>query len=627
MAVETSPRRPTPPGPGERPPAERKPRAALPRYARLIPYALREWRWFLSIAVMTGLSSAAAAAYPWPMKILVDYALGQNGLPPALQAAFRWADIEPSRGALVALAALGSLLIFAVSSLLGIGLSLSWNVCGQRMVYGLAADLFAHLQRLSILFHRRRSVGDSLSRLTGDTWCIYTVIDSLLVAPFQQAITLGTLIWIGFKLDPVLAWLALAVAPLLAITSRIFGKRLKKRAKLGREAQSRMLSFVHQTLRSIPLVKTFGTESRNSRSYRRLAGQAVELAQRGNLLGRTYGLVNGLITTLGVAVVLYVGSTRVLSGAITLGTLLVFLSYVRKMESASGGMFKIFTKLKSVEASIDRLLEVLDSDEIVPEAPGARPLPAPCRGHIRFEDVSFGYEPSRPVLSEVSLEARPGQVVALVGPTGAGKTTLASLVPRFFDPWQGRVTIDGVDIRDVSLSSLRSQVSVVFQEALLLPLTVAENIGYGRPDATRDEVIEAARAAQADEFIRRLPQGYDTVLGEAGACLSGGERQRLTIARALLKDAPVLILDEPTSALDARTEAALVAALRRLLTGRTALVIAHRLSTIRGADQIAVLDHGRLVEIGSHDQLLVGSGLYHRLYMSQFAGAAGQGAP
>jgi ATP-binding cassette subfamily B protein/subfamily B ATP-binding cassette protein MsbA len=217
-------------------------------------------------------------------------------------------------------------------------------------------------------------------------------------------------------------------------------------------------------------------------------------------------------------------------------------------------------------------------------------------------------------------------VVALVGPTGAGKSTLVSLVPRFFDPWQGHVTIDGADIRGVSLSSLRSQVSVVFQEAFLLPLTVAENIGYGRPGATREGIMEAARAAQADEFIRRLPQGYDTVLGEAGASLSGGERQRLTIARALLKDAPVLILDEPTSALDAGTEASLVEAVQRLLPGRTTFVIAHRLSTIRNADHIVVLDAGRIVEIGSHDELVVEDGLYQRLYMSQFAGAAGTGA-
>ena len=597
------------------------------RFGKLLRYALREWRWILAIIILTAASSAMTAVSPWPMKLLVDYALGSAGAPPALETILRSLAVEPGRGTLVVLAALASLAIFGINSLLGMGLNLSWNACGQRMVYALAADLFARLQRLSLLFHRRRTVGDSLSRLTGDTWCIYSVTDGLLVAPIQHAITLAVMIAIGFALDPVLAWLALAVAPLLALSSRYFGKRLKVRAKLGREAQSRLMSFVHQTLRSLPLVKTFGTEVRNSRSYDRLAGEAVHLAQRGTLLGSAYGLVNGLITTAGVAVVLYVGSSRVLSGAIPLGTLLVFLSYVRRMETASGAMFKIYTRLKAVEASVDRILEVMDSDELVREAPGAEPLPGPHRGHVRFEDVGFGYEPEQPIIHNVSFEAFPGQTIALVGPTGAGKSTVASLIARFFDPWTGCITFDGADIREVTLSSLRAQMSIVFQDAFLLPLTVAENIAYGRPGASREEIMDAAAAAQADDFIRRLPQGYDTVLGEGGVNLSGGERQRLTIARALLKDAPVLILDEPTSALDAETEAALVRALRRLTAGRTTFVIAHRLSTVRNADCILVLEEGRIVEMGSHDALLERGGAYHRLHQSQFAGPAGQGAP
>jgi len=603
------------------------PAGSIRRFGKLLRYAFREWRWIVAIVVLTALAAVMTAVSPWPMKLLVDYALGTTAAPPALEAILGKLGVESGRGTLVVLAALTSLAIFAINSLLGMGLNLSWNVCGQRMVYSLAADLFARLQRLSLLFHRRRTVGDSLSRLTGDTWCIYSVTDGLLVAPIQQAITLAVMITIGFALDPVLAWLALAVAPLLALSSRYFGKRLKVRAKLGREAQSRLMSFVHQTLRSLPLVKTFGTELRNSRSYARLAGEAVHLAQRGTLLGSAYGLVNGLITTAGVALVLYVGSSRVLSGAIPLGTLLVFLSYVRRMETASGAMFKIYTKLKAVEASVDRILEVMDSDELVRDAPGAGPLPGPHRGHVRFEDVTFGYEAGQPVLHNVCFEALPGQTIALVGPTGAGKSTVASLIARFFDPWTGRITFDGADAREVTLSSLRAQTSVVFQDAFLLPLTVAENIAYGRPLASRDEIVEAAAAAQSDDFIRRLPQGYDTVLGEGGVNLSGGERQRLTIARALLKNAPVLILDEPTSALDAETEAALVRALQRLTAGRTTFVIAHRLSTVRNADCILVLEDGRIVESGSHDALLERGGVYHRLYRSQFAGAAGPGAP
>jgi ATP-binding cassette subfamily B protein/subfamily B ATP-binding cassette protein MsbA len=409
----------------------------------------------------------------------------------------------------------------------------------------------------------------------------------------------------------------------LGASSHFFGKRLKHRSKLGREAKARLMSFVHQTLGAIPLIQAYGTESRNIKKFQDLGEDAVLLAQRGNLIGSGYGLVNGLITTTGMAVLLYIGGIRVLSGAIPLGTLWVFLAYVRQMQSASGSFFKIFTKLKIAEASIDRIMEIMDLDEVVHDSanPGQLPdRPTTQRGHIRFENVTFGYESERPVLKGVSLEARPGQVIALVGPTGAGKSTLVSLIPRFFDPWEGRLTFDGIDVRQLRIADLRSHISIVLQEPFLMPLSVADNIAYGRPSGSRDEIIEAARAAQADEFIRRLPHGYDTVIGERGATLSGGERQRLAIARALLKNVSVLILDEPTSALDTQTEASLIEALNRLMKGRTTFIIAHRLSTVRSADKIAVLDCGRLVEQGSHDELMASGGLYRRFYDHQLGG-------
>ena len=591
------------------------------RYKQLSRYVFRQWRWLVAILVLTMISASTAALQPWPMKLLVDYALGDAGAPPVLESLLTRVGLEATPTALVILAAAATLILFVIGSALSVALSVCWTLAGQRMVYDLAGDMFARLQRLSLLFHSRTSVGDSLSRLTSDTKIVASLADNVLITPIQESITLGAMICIGFALDPVLGILAMAVAPLLALSSRYFGKRLKQRARLGREANSRLMSFTHQTLGAIPLVQTFGTEPRHTEKFQDLADDAVVLAQRGNLLGSGYGLVNGLITTTGMALVLYVGGVRVLSGAISLGTLLVFLAYVRRMQDASGSLFKVFAKLKAAEASVDRILEVMESSEEVPESIEPVKLPKRqdgARGNICLENVTFGYEPGVPVINEVTLEVRPGEVVALVGPTGAGKSTLVSLIPRFFDPWEGRVTFDGMDIRQVKLADLRSQISIVLQDPFLMPMSVAENIAYGRPGATQDEIVEAAKAAQADDFIRRMPDGYDTVIAERGATLSGGERQRLSIARALLKDARVLILDEPTSALDAQTEASLLESFRRLMEGRTTFVIAHRLSTIRHADRIAVLEQGRLIELGSHEELLEAGGLYQHFCSQQF---------
>jgi ATP-binding cassette subfamily B protein len=579
------------------------------RYASFVPYVLRQWKWLLTIFVLTALASGAAALQPWPMKLLVDYALDDVSLPATLRQALQTVGFSTSPVALILFAAAASIAIFVLNSIVTVALSTSWSVAGQRMVYEVAGDVFAHLQRLSLLFHSRRRVGDSLSRLTEDSWCIYSLADGLLMAPLQHTLTLAIMIWIGFALDPLLASLAIAVAPLLAASSWYFGPRLKRRSHLGRDAKSRLLSFVHQTLGALPVVQAFATEKRNNWQFQNLAGNVIELEQRGNLLGSTYGLVNGLLTTTGLAIVLYVGATRVVSGEIPLGTLLIFVAYVRQMQGATGGLFQVFAKLKSAQASIERLQEVLHCDDVVSEPRNPLSLPATRdarSGHIQFENVTFGYEPERAVLKHITLEARPGEMIALVGATGAGKSTLVSLVPRFFDPWQGRVTFDGIDIRQLKLSALREAISIVLQEPFLLPLTIAENIAYGRPDASTEQIIEAAVAARADGFISRLPNGYDTPVGEMGATLSLGEQQRLSVARALLKDAPVLILDEPTSALDAETETMLLDGIQRLMHGRTTLTIAHRLSTIQRADRIAVLEQGRIIACGDYAELAAG---------------------
>jgi ATP-binding cassette subfamily B protein len=588
-------------------------------YRPLLRYPARQWRALVALVALNAATAGVAAALPLALKLLVDNALGADPAPPLVQSALQRLSVEASPRALVLGAAGATLVLMVLNSALTTAIAWRWSVAGQRMIYDLAGDLFDRLQRLSLRAHSGRSVGDSLSRITIDTWSVYTLAEEALISPAQHVLTVVFIGVVAWSLDPGLALVALTAAPLLAASTRFFGKRIKHRARRQREAHSRLLAFVQQTLTAIPMVQAFAAEPPNRRRFAELAEHAVVASQRNVLLSTSYRAMSTLALSGGTAVVLYAGSLSVLSGSLSLGTLLAFVAYLRTLQKSFDAMLTGYAALRSAAASADRVVEVLDLDEDVRDRPGAVPVKQPCAGHVLLDGVSFGYAPDSPVLHDVTVEARPGQTVALVGRTGAGKSTLVSLIPRFFDPSEGRVTLDGVDVRDLQLSSLRAQIALVLQEPFLLPLSVAENIAYGRRDAHRDEVVAAATAANAHEFICRLPEGYETVLGERGATLSGGERQRISIARALLKDAPVLILDEPTAALDAATEASLMEAVERLTEGRTTFIIAHRLSTIRRAQRVVVLDEGRVVEQGRPADMLAAAGAYRRLYDLQFS--------
>jgi ATP-binding cassette subfamily B protein/subfamily B ATP-binding cassette protein MsbA len=590
--------------------------AGLRKYGRLLGYAAADWRGWALIAGMSLLSCLAALLQPWPMQVLLDHVLGREPMAPALAWLVRLLPGAGTSHGLLVWVVLAGLAVFALGSGVDVFVARAWVRVGQRMVYRLAADLFSHVQRCSLLFHSRHPVGDSLSRITGDTWCAYKVVDVLVLTPTYALLMAVGIVVLMARVDLGLALVASAAAPLMAGTSFLASRRLRAVARARREIESQIQAHVQQALSGMHVVQAFTQEERELRRFRELGRGALHAHRRVTLASSLCQLGSGLVATLGAAAVLWVGAGHVLNGRLTVGGLLVFLAYLGSLQGQLKAFTGIQATLQEAGASVDRVCKALESDQVVRDRATAQPLPR-AAGHLQLHDLTFGYEPGRPVLRGVSLEILPGQTVALIGPSGAGKTTLASLVPRFFDPWQGRLSIDGHDLRDLRLRSLREQVGLVLQEPFLFPLTVAQNIAYGRPDADREAIVAAARAANAHTFIERLPEGYETLLGERGATLSGGERQRLSIARALLRDPALLILDEPTSALDAESEGLLMEALQRLMAGRTTLLIAHRLSTVRWAERIVVLQEGRIVEQGSHPELLARGGYYARIFESQ----------
>jgi ATP-binding cassette subfamily B protein/subfamily B ATP-binding cassette protein MsbA len=484
--------------------------------------------------------------------------------------------------------------------------------------------MFDHLQRLSLSFHRRREVGDLMVRIAYDTFSLQTIAMNGVFPIVSAFVLLAGMFTVMVRMDATLTIAALAVVPLLFVLIASVSRRIDRLASAARVKESRLYTVAHQVLAAIHVVQAFTREGESYREFVESSSDSLDETLKLYTFQTLYaGAVNALIAV-GSALVIYIGALHVLSGKLTIGDLIVFTTYLASLYAPVNQIFQTYGMVEGAKAGLKRCLELLAIEPEISDRPGATPI-AQVRGDIEFDNVVFGYDPANPVLKGVSFRANAGEAIAIVGPSGAGKTTMASLLARFYEPQQGTIRIDGRDTRDLKLASLRRNIAMVLQPPLLLAGTIRQNIALGGPNATDRQIENAAAAARLGALLAKLPAGLAEIVGQGGHSLSEGEAQRVTIARALLKDAPILIMDEPTSALDTETESLVLAAVQAAMRGRTTLVIAHRLSTIKSADRILVLRDGAIAEEGSFDELLSRGGFFSYLYNLQAWGRQAAG--
>jgi ATP-binding cassette subfamily B protein len=560
----------------------------------------------------------AALLQPWPLKIVLDNVLhsqslhGHGWLNLRIQSITGGDPITTLKfaaGAALTIAIVGALCSYLEKSLT--------TSVGQWVMHDLRRKLYSHIQKLSLSYHDHKQTGDLISRVTSDIDAIQAFIASGLLGALVNILTLGGMVGVMFYLNWRFTLIALSVAPILFAVAYSYTRRIKKASREVRKKEGEIVSVIQEVLTSIRVVKAFAREEYEQRRFEEESLESVEIALRARGMKARLSPLVEVIVAIGTSLVLWFGAKMVLAGALSAGTLILFIFYLGKMYKPMQDLSKMTDSYSKASVGYERIIEILNTHDEVPNLPGARIAPR-FQGRIEFDKVSFSYEPASPVLRDVSFGIEPGETAALVGPTGAGKTTIVSLIARFYDPASGSVKIDGRDVRMFTQKSLHQQISFVLQETILFHGPIWHNIAYGKPGASRAEILRAAELANAREFIEKMPEGYNTIVGERGITLSGGQRQRIAIARAVIRNTPILILDEPSSGLDAGSEKHVFEALDRLMEGKTSIVIAHRLSTIRRADIILVVNEGTIIESGRHEQLVNAGGLYGHLYDLQF---------
>jgi ABC-type multidrug transport system fused ATPase/permease subunit len=589
---------------------------------RLVRELLRPYRgWLIVIFIAMLVETAMSLAGPWPLKIVLDSVIGHHPMP-------HWVtrivgpNIADHKMGLAAMAAAMIVIIALLDSIATYIDNYYTESVGQYVANDLRMRVYHHLDRLSLGYYDKQQTGNLLSTITTDITTIQNFASGATLSIFVDILTiigmLGLMFWLNFDF----ALIAVAVTPFLLLFVMQFKKAVKRATHEVRHRQSDIVAVVQEGLESMRVVKAYGREQLEEEHLKQASQAAVDAALKARKIKSLLSPVVSVVVALCVAFVLYRGSSLILHNVMTIGALTVFLSYLNKFFKPVQDLAKMTNSIAQAAVGVERVQMILAADEMIPEKPDARE-PDAVRGEITFEKVAFAYKPDSPVLKEIDFKIEPGQLVGFVGATGGGKSTVASLIPRFYDATSGRVLIDGTDVRDFKIKALRNQIGCVLQDTVLFAGTIAENIGYGRPGATREEIVAAAKLANADEFIAKMPKGYDSAVGERGSTLSGGQRQRIGIARAIIRNSPILILDEPTAALDTESEKLVMEALENLMKGRTAIAIAHRLSTIKDADKIVVFKDGFVHEQGTHDELLQINGLYAELYRIQFPSEAG----